>query len=259
MKTPFPPRRLLLLAALLPALTVAAATATRDEFLAAKQSASAANFRNDRPGLEAAVSTFARLAGDHEWAGRARYHAAWCEWMIAATHFQDQKPAEAVAVLESGVARLRQVLAESPDDAEAHALLGWMLMAVGSGDPKRFPELAPLVRTHRGRALELAPRNPRAVMLDATLLCYSPKPETRARGFARWQETLELIGVEQIADPTQPDWGRTLADGWLANLILILDPARPGEARAHAEKALREQPDWWWVRTQVLAKLPPAG
>jgi hypothetical protein len=132
-----------------------------------------------------------------------------------------------------------------------------MLMAIGSGDQKRFAEIAPLVREHRKRALELAPQNPRVVMLDATMLCYAPKPEMRARGFARWQETLRLLEAEKLDDATLPDWGRTLADGWLANLILTLDPARMPEARAHAEKALRERPDWWWVKTQVLPKTEP--
>lgn len=85
------------------------------------------------------------------------------------------------------------------------------------------------------------------------MLCYASKPELKERGFARWQDTLRLLDEEKPADPTLPDWGRTLADGWLANLLL-LDPARKAEARAHAEKALRERPDFRWVKTQVLPK-----
>ena len=47
---------------------------------------------------------------------------AWCEWMLAASYFQDQQPAEAGRVLESGVARLRAVLERQPDDGETHGV-----------------------------------------------------------------------------------------------------------------------------------------
>jgi hypothetical protein len=246
---------------LLGAVCVASATPAenpREDFLTAKQTAIDANYRNDQAGLHAALGRFDRLSSDAQLGPRAAYHAAWCEWMLAASYFVDNKSADAVAVLESGVARLRRNLEAAPDDAEVHALLGWMLMAVGSGDPKRFPELAPLVRHHRARALELAPACPRAVMLEATMYCYSPKPGHKERGFARWQETLRLLRDERIDDPTLPDWGLTLADGWLANLILTLDPARMADARRHAEQALTERPDWLWVQTQVLPKIKPA-
>lgn len=235
------------------AATTLTAASPRENFLAAKQGATDANFRNDKPGLDTALAQFGALSTDPTLGPRAAYHAAWTEWMLAASYFQDQKPAEAGKVLESGVSRLRQVLLANPDDAESETLLARMLMAVVSGDRARAAEIVPQFRAHRYHAQALIPHSPRIVMLEATSLMYSPKPEQKERGFARWQETLRLLDEEKPADPTLPDWGRTLADGWLAN-ILLLDPARKGEARAHAEKALRERPDFWWVKTQVLPK-----
>ncbi len=238
---------------------LSAAPAARDQFLAAKQSATDANYHNDKTGLGAALAQFGALEADAALGDRARYHAAWCEWMLAASHFQDQQPAEAGRVLESGVARLRAVLARNPDDGETHGLLAWMLMALATSDRARFPELAPQVSEHRKRALALLPASPRNVMLDATMLFYAPKPELRERGLARWQEALALAAAEKTGDPTLPDWGRTLADGWLANLYLTTTPPRLEDARRHAEKALAERPDWWWVKTQVLSKAQTAN
>ena len=235
-----------------------AAPAAREQFLAAKQSATDANYRNDKAGLGAALAQFAGLEADGALGDRARYHAAWCEWMLAASYFADQQPADAGRVLESGVARLCAVLERNPDDGETHGLLAWMLMALATSDRARFPELAPKVSEHRKRALALLPASPRNVMLDATMLFYAPKPELRERGLARWQEALSLAAAEKPDDPTLPDWGRTLADGWLANLYLTTTPPRLDDARRHAEKALAGRPDWWWVKTQVLPKtLPP--
>ncbi len=258
MRTPPLLRTAFLAGALAYALTLHAAPSARDQFLAAKQAATDANYRNDKAGLGAALAQFAALEADAALGDRARYHAAWCEWMLAASHFQDQQPAEAGRVLESGTARLRAILERNPDDGEAHGLLSWMLMALATSDRARFPELAPKVSEHRKRALALLPASPRNVMLDATMLFYASKPELRERGLARWQETLALVAAEQAGDPTLPDWGRTLADGWLANLYLMTNPPRIEDARRHAEKALAGRPDWLWVRTQVLPKAAPA-
>ena len=239
--------------------TLSAAPSAHERFLTAKQSATDANYRNDKPGLSAALAHFSDLEADPVLGDQARYHAAWCEWMLAASYFQDQQPAEAGRVLDSGVARLRAVLERQPDDGETHGLLSWMLMALATSDRARFPELAPKVSEHRKRALALLPASPRNVMLDATMLFYAPKPELRERGLARWQEALSLTAAEKTDDPTLPDWGRTLADGWLANLYLMTTPPRAEDARRHAEKALAERPDWWWVKTQVLPKALPSN
>jgi len=259
MNTPTCPLRVALLLGAVCLAGALVAANPRENFLAAKQTATDANYRNDQAALTAALGRFAALTTDAELGARAAYHAAWCEWMLAASYFADNKTDDAVAALESGVARLRRNLVAAPADAETHALLGWMLMAVGSTSPERMMKHAPEVREHRKRALELAPSCPRAVMLEATMYCYSPKPEHKERGFARWQETLRLLDEEKIADPTLPDWGRTLADGWLANLIVTVDPARLADARRHAEKALAARPDWWWAQTQVLPKTKPAN
>ncbi|MBI2517201.1 MAG: hypothetical protein HYV95_09820 [Opitutae bacterium] len=245
----------LLLGALLCSAAVGAAPPAHERFITAKHAATEANYHNDQTGLRAALAGFAALEADPDVGDHARYHAAWTEWMLAASKFQEQQPAEAVAALDSGADRLRQVLAAHPDDGEAHALLAWMLMAVYSGDRNRAAEVVPLVREHRQRALARSPTSPRVVMLDATMLFYSPQPEVRAKGLARWQETLRLLETEKNADPTLPDWGRTLADGWLANLYLTMNPPQPAEARLHAEKALRERPDFWYVKTQVLPRI----
>lgn len=236
---------------------VAAPTAPRDTFLAAKHAATEANFLNDQTGLRGALDVFVGLSNDETLGSRAIYHAAWTEWMIAASQIQAKQPADAVASMQSGVARLRRLLQSNPDDGETHTLLTWMLIGISITDRNQFQALIPDVREHRKRALELTPRSPRTVMLDATMLFSSPQPGAQEKGLARWQETLQLVAAEKVEDPTLPDWGRTLADGWLANLYLYMNPPHTAEAREHALKALRERPDFWYVKTQVLPRTEP--
>ena len=56
-----------------------------DDFLAAKHTATEANFRNDQAALHAAITAFDALSADATLGPRARYHAAWTEWMLAAS------------------------------------------------------------------------------------------------------------------------------------------------------------------------------
>lgn len=129
-----------------------------------------------------------------------------------------------------------------------------MLMAVATTGQTQFPQLGPQIREHRQRAFALAPHSPRVAMLDGTLLFYSPQPGNLEKGLVRWQEALQFLVLEKIDDPTQPDWGRTLAEGWLANLYLQMKPPHTTEARALAEMALKDRPGFGWVATQVLPK-----
>ena len=249
---PFSAKRLLAFLLLSLASMLPARATPRGEFLATKHSATEANFHNDQVGLRAAIAAFNGLADDADLGPRALYHAAWTEWMLAASQLQEKNPAEALASLGSGAVRLHHMLESSPDDGEAHALLAWILLALATTDSAQFPQLIPQIREHRQRALILAPHSPRVAMFDGTLLFYSPQPGNRDQGLARWKEALQFLAEEKIDDPTRPDWGRTLAEGWLANLYLQMKPPRTGEARALAEKALKDRPDFWWVTSQVL-------
>jgi hypothetical protein len=242
----------LLLAAALLASRASAAAPLETEFAAARAQATEANFRNDRAGLTAAAARFVRLTEEAGVPAPALYEAAWCEWMRAAAELTAKDTAAANATLEGAAARLRRALELQPENGEAHALLGWVLLARATTAPGQFGAYAAAISQQRKLALSLAPRSPRVAMFDGTLLFYSPAPGARERGLARWTEALALVDAERVADPFAPHWGRTLARGWLANLLVLTTPPRLTEARELAHQALAERPDWWWVRTQVL-------
>src|SRR5262245_46825785 len=73
----------------------------------AKKLAYDANFRNDQKGLNSAVAAFDALTADKKLAALAYYYAGWSRWSLAASQYQDQKMADALASLDHATADLR--------------------------------------------------------------------------------------------------------------------------------------------------------
>ena len=231
-----------------------------ERLIAARTKAYDANFHNDAAALQAAVVEFDQLANDPAVGRMALYYAAWTEWALAASQVQAGKTDEAIRTGERVVAFARRALQRDEHDPEVITMLVNGLIVVAVLDRPRLPSLAPEVARLRRRAIELAPANPRVVMMDAGMIFNNP-PEYgggREKGLARWLEAMELFEREErspAADPLRPRWGRPLAYGWLADLYLRLEPPQQDKARDAANTALKMRPDFWYVNEQVLPKL----
>jgi hypothetical protein len=228
----------------------------REKLLAAKQAAYDANFRNDAPGLLEAAAKLDALAPDKELGGLALYYAGWTRWSLAASQLQANQKDEAVASLSRSVEDLKKAVTLMPNNGEFESQLAFSLVSLANVDRTRMAQLLPEVGEHRKRALELAPTSPRVVMMDAGMIFYAPAPYgSQEKGVARWLEAIQLFEAEHVEDALQPDWGRALAYGWLANMYLGMTPPRTAEAKEMANRALALRPDFWFVKTQVLPKV----
>ena len=233
------------------------ASKARQTLVAAKRTAYESNYRNDQAGLRTAIAAFAASEADPELGYFALYYEGWSEWMLASSQIVAAQPAAATASLESSVGHMKRAAALRPDDAESETVLVFSLVAITSVTPARWKDLAMEIGELRRRAVALAPRNPRVMIMDAMMAFYAPAQYGggQEKGIARWLEALPLFGAEKFDEALQPDWGRTLAKGWLANLYLSMTPPHNDEARAMADKALSEKPGFWFVETQVMPKV----
>jgi tetratricopeptide (TPR) repeat protein len=243
--------------------TAAEAKKPREKLLEAKRAAYEANFKNDARGLQAAAEKLDALAMDRELGAYALYYAGWTRWSLAAAQLQANDKDGAIASLNRSVEDLKKAVALLPENAsfqsqaEFQCQLASSMISLAVVDGKRMAELLPEVQKLRKRALELAPGNPRVVMMDAGMIFNAPAQYggSQEKGLERWLEAIRLFEAERIEDPVQPDWGRALAYGWLSNLYLRMTPPRKGEAKEAAERALALQPDFWYVKTQILPKV----
>lgn len=142
-------------------------------------------------------------------------------------------------------------------------MLANALIALAVTDSSQFQALATELAGVRRKALELGPRNPRVVMMDAGMIFNIP-PERggdQQKGIARWREAMSLFESEAAVPPVderEPRWGRDVAYGWLSNLYLRLATPDLTRAREAADRALVLRPDFWWLKTVVVPKLTDA-
>ena len=235
----------------------ARAAGPREKLLAAKQAAYEANFKNDATRLREAAEKLDALASEKELGASALYYAGWTRWSLAASQLQANQHEEAVASLSRSVEDLKKAVALTPNSGEFESQLASSLISLATTDQSKFMQLLPEVGAHRKRALELAPTSPRVVMMDAGMIFYTPAEYggSQEKGIMRWQEAIQLFEKERVEDAVQPDWGRALAYGWLANMYLAMNPPRIREAKEMANRAVELRPDFWFVKTQVLPKV----
>src|SRR5262249_52998337 len=151
------------------------------------------------------------------------YYLWWTYWTLVAAQAQANETAGAIESANRALRYARQAAAARPDDPEFQAALANALIAVAVVGRPQFPAMAQEIAGVRTKALELGPKNPRVVMMDAGMIFNNP-PErggSQERGLARWQEALDLFEAESKAtavDPIAPRWGHALAQGWMATL-----------------------------------------
>lgn len=190
--------------------------------------------------------------------------AAWPHYYIALADFRivnrllaagDRNREAASGHLESAVDHLREATRIDPQSAEAHALLASVYGRQIGLSPVKSMILGPRAGRAIGKALELAPDNPRVVLSAAIGDYNTPKmfggnKERAMQGFRR---ATELFSREKPADPVEPSWGHGEAWAWLGIAYVDRDEKEP--AGAAFEKALQIDPEFGWVKYVLLPEL----
>ena len=181
----------------------------------------------------------------------ALYLRAYVAWRLS--YFHPRGSERSQALLGEAEQDLDRVLSLDPGDAEALALLG---SAIGSRITGVWSGLSRGPRAARAldRAFELAPDNPRVVMLLGISRLYRPAPF--GGGIARAEQELErarALFAHEPAEAPWPNWGRAEVLAWLGQTAL-----RRGDlekAGAFYRQALEIEPDYDWVCRSLLPEL----
>ena len=182
-----------------------------------------------------------------------RYTAAYLNWRLFV--IPDGVPeAERDALLDEAVDLLSEILADDDGNAESHALLASVYGQQIGASAWRGMVLGRRASRESERALELAPANPRVLLLDGVGKLNTPRMFGGGEGKA---ESLlhQAVAAFRTEPPDRPwpRWGLIDAYAWLGQVLV-----RRGDldaARQYYLQALEIEPSFGWVRELLLPAL----
>lgn len=186
----------------------------------------------------------------------ARYYAGLAGYRLLPLLEEDEDRQE--QALDDAIGHLEAAVERAPKRAEAHALLsglyGWMA-GQGMISGMRY---GPKASRAMERAKELAPKNPRVVLIDAISTFNKPGAfgGDKAEALKGFERAARLFQEENVGGPLQPNWGHAEAYAWTG--IAHLKADRKAQARQAFERALEINPDYGWVRDVLLPQLADA-
>jgi tetratricopeptide (TPR) repeat protein len=181
------------------------------------------------------------LQGDTQTDAFHGYYVGLASYRLALL-YAERAPDKAKSLFERCVSGLDESLKARPEFAEALALQAACLHRVGA-----LASLAVPLSGHRSgsemrRALELAPKNPRVLLLEAVEVQTRPQTSQRDNTLATLQQSVAAFETERTGPETLPSWGEAEAYAYLARGYLAQGDAIA--ARGALEHALLIAPDF---------------
>lgn len=212
--------------------------------------------RGDIGAIRQARALFLRAADGDLQPGLAAYYAGLTGYRLLPLLEKDEE--HQMKVLNDAIVHLEATTEQAPQMADAHALLSGLYGWKAGKQWHKAMFLGPKADRAMERAQQLAPNNPRVVLLNAIGLFQKPgmfggDKKKALNGFER---AARLAAQETVTDPLAPDWGHAEAHAWMG--VAHLNADRPAQAHAAFQEALRANPDYGWVKDVLMPQLAEA-
>lgn len=211
----------------------------------------------DRGMMERARTQFERATADDTYAALAHYYAGLSNYRLASIFLEaDDMPIS--NYLDAADHHLETAIDLDTQLADAYALQSSVYGLKISHRPWRAVTLGRASGTLMEQALELEPNNPRVVLLKAQSDFHTPSAfggdkDNALEGF---KKAAKLFEEKEDSDPLQPQWGHEEAYVWIG--IAHAEEERYAAARTAFERALEINPDYGWVKYELLPEMTRA-
>lgn len=210
----------------------------------------------DAAGMRAARTAVQKLLGSEltdDQRSVARYTIAYLNWRL---FFLTDGSAgdEREALLDEALELLHADVADNEANAESHALMASVYGLQISLSRLRAAFLGTRAARASARALELAPSNPRVLLLDGIGKLNTPRAFGGGDDVAEAQ-LLRAVAAFRTEPPGRPwpRWGRIDAYAWLGQIAA--QRGDPDAARRYYLEALQIEPEFAWIRSVLLPAL----
>lgn len=229
----------------------------------AKPKLMSADYRGDLEELARLREEVLPLTGDPALGYLAHYWAGFASWRIAMNGGNRGMSAEdLIANLERAAVNFEASIRLQDDFADGYAAAasvnGWLGAFDMRNSPTETPERIKKFWQLLARATELEPDNPRVLWVKATpLLILPPDKGGNLNGAIELYRRMDEVSpaASDAASPL-PDWGKPEALMSLA--YAHLQQSDLASASAEAQAALRLQPEWSYLRDNLLPQIEAA-
>jgi tetratricopeptide (TPR) repeat protein len=163
--------------------------------------------------LQQAVNAFERIAGAEKTKWEPYYYAAFGYMMMAN---REKDGAKKDAYLDQALAATEKAKAIAPAESELIAMEGFVYMMRITVDPaSRGPRFAGMAMQTFGKAVNLNPDNPRALMLMAQMQLGTAQffGSSTTEACTTNKSALEKFETFKSDNPLAPRWGKQMAEG----------------------------------------------
>ena len=154
----------------------------------------------------------------------------------------DRSKNEARQMVERCISSLDHALDAQKDFADAFALQSACLERQAELSTWRAPFAGPKSASQMRKALQIAPKNPRVLLLDAVSDYEHPRTAEGPRSCEKFKNTAAVFETERANVDQAPGWGAAEAYTWLGRCYLKNGDAVP--ARDALERALLIAPEF---------------
>jgi tetratricopeptide (TPR) repeat protein len=185
----------------------------------------------------------------------AHYYAALADYRLN-NQFPEDAEKKRENVLGDATTHLKKATELDSTFADAWALLAGVYgQRMGLNPMTQGMMLGSDTDEALSRAKELSPSNPRVWIIDGTSDFFTPSMfgGDKERALEKFKKAARLAEQESIDDPLMPSWGHAEAFAWIG--IVQMDAERYEHARTAFEKALSINPDYGWVKYDLLPRL----
>jgi hypothetical protein len=240
-------------------------TAATQELTTFKAKIMSADYRADIDGLSRLRDEIAPLGNDPDLGYLAHYWSGFASWRMAingANH--DMKTEEQKANLQKAATEFYLSMRLKGDFADAYAAAAgvnsWLPVFSMGAEPDMIMvrERVALSRALLSHASALDPKNPRKLWIEAAPYLFMPEGQggNIPRAIEIYRQMLEEADRRGVnAASPLPDWGKVEALMSLAYAHFTQKPADLRVASDEANAALKLQPDWSYVRDDLLPKI----
>ncbi|MBM4169613.1 MAG: hypothetical protein FJ215_10745 [Ignavibacteria bacterium] len=184
------------------------------------------------------------------------YYRALADYHIGFIHYlRTETRQKASPYFDSAIAFLEESVKRNSAFVETHILLTSVLGFTIGLKPDEAQSLGMKSENHLAKAKQMAPTNPRLVLVDGISTLYKPASYGGGREAAieKLKDALRLWKTHREPSPTLPDWGCDDTYAWIIRVYLSAEQLV--EAEHYIREALTVNPENYYVREVLLPRL----